>query len=52
LQLLLTTSTERRWIVSSIAFAKTSPDIQCEILDIPEVVPLSAEYINKAGVSA
>jgi len=36
----------------SIAFAKTSPDIQCEILDIPEVVPLTAEYVNKAGVSA
>ncbi|MGB9409435.1 MAG: methyltransferase [Terracidiphilus sp.] len=36
----------------SIAFAKASPDVQCEILDIPEVVPLAAEYVSKAGVSA
>ncbi len=36
----------------SIAFAKTSPDIQCEILDVPEVAPLTAEYVNTAGVSA
>ncbi len=36
----------------SIAFAKASPDIQCEILDVPEVVPLTTEYVRKAGVSA
>jgi (2Fe-2S) ferredoxin/predicted O-methyltransferase YrrM len=36
----------------SIAFAKASPDVQCEILDIPEVVPLTAEYVGQAGVSA
>ena len=36
----------------SIAFAKASPDVRCEILDVPEVVPLTAEYINQAGVSA
>ena len=36
----------------SIAFAKASPDVRCEILDLPEVVPLTAEYINKTGVSA
>jgi (2Fe-2S) ferredoxin/predicted O-methyltransferase YrrM len=36
----------------SIAFAKASPDLQCEILDVPEVVPLAAEYVSKAGVSA
>jgi len=36
----------------SIAFAKASPDIQCEIVDVPEVVPLTAEYVRKAGVSA
>lgn len=36
----------------SIAFAKASPDLQCEILDVPEVVPLAAEYVNRAGVSA
>ena len=36
----------------SIAFAKACPDVQCEILDVPEVVPLSAEYVLQAGVSA
>jgi (2Fe-2S) ferredoxin/predicted O-methyltransferase YrrM len=36
----------------SIAFAKVSPDVQCEILDIPEVVPLTDEYVRQAGVSA
>jgi len=35
----------------SIAFAKASPEIRCEILDTPEVVPLTAEYINQACVS-
>lgn len=36
----------------SIAFAKAVPDVQCEILDVPEVVPLTAEYVRQAGVSA
>ena len=36
----------------SIAFAKACPDVRCEILDIPEVVPLTAEYVRQAGVSA
>jgi len=36
----------------SIAFAKTFPEVQCEILDLPEVVPLTAEYVSKADVSA
>ena len=36
----------------SIAFAQASPNVQCEILDIPEVVPLTAEYVRQAGVSA
>ncbi len=36
----------------SIAFAKAAPDVRCEILDIPEVVPLTAEYVRQAGVSA
>jgi (2Fe-2S) ferredoxin/predicted O-methyltransferase YrrM len=36
----------------SIAFAKASPDLHCEILDLPEVVPLIAEYVSQAGVSA
>jgi (2Fe-2S) ferredoxin/predicted O-methyltransferase YrrM len=36
----------------SIAFAKAVPDVRCEILDVPEVVPLTAEYVNQAGVSS
>ena len=36
----------------SIAFAKAIPEVRCEILDIPEVVPLTAEYVSQAGVSA
>jgi (2Fe-2S) ferredoxin/predicted O-methyltransferase YrrM len=36
----------------SIAFAKASPEVQCEILDLPEVVPLTTEYVREAGVSA
>jgi (2Fe-2S) ferredoxin/predicted O-methyltransferase YrrM len=36
----------------SIAFAKACPEVRCEILDLPEVVPLAAEYISQAGVSA
>jgi 3-hydroxy-5-methyl-1-naphthoate 3-O-methyltransferase len=34
----------------SIAFAKACPDVQCDLLDLPEVVPLTAEYVSKAGV--
>ncbi|MGA3160064.1 MAG: methyltransferase [Terracidiphilus sp.] len=36
----------------SIAFAKASPDVRCEILDLPEVVPLTSEYVSKAGVAS
>ncbi len=36
----------------SIAFAQASPDVRCEILDLPEVVPLTAGYVAKAGVEA
>jgi (2Fe-2S) ferredoxin/predicted O-methyltransferase YrrM len=36
----------------SIAFAKACPEVRCEILDVPEVVPLTAEYVSQAGVSA
>ncbi len=36
----------------SIAFAKASSAVRCEILDVPEVVPLTAEYVDKARVSA
>jgi len=35
----------------SIAFAEACPGAQCEILDLPEVVPLTAEYVSRAGVS-
>lgn len=38
--------------VYSIAFAKASPDIRCEILDVPEVLPITSEYVQKAGVSS
>ncbi len=36
----------------SIAFAKASTDVRCEILDVPEVVPLTAEYVRNAGASS
>ena len=36
----------------SIAFAKAAPDVKCEILDVPEVVPLTTGYVDQAGVSA
>jgi (2Fe-2S) ferredoxin/predicted O-methyltransferase YrrM len=35
----------------SIAFAKASSNVQCEILDVPEVVPLTSDYVRQAGVS-
>ncbi|MFZ0418166.1 MAG: methyltransferase [Candidatus Sulfotelmatobacter sp.] len=35
----------------SIAFAKACPDVRCEILDVPEVVPITTEYVSHAGVS-
>ena len=35
----------------SIAFAEACPGALCEILDLPEVVPLTAEYVSRAGVS-
>jgi 3-hydroxy-5-methyl-1-naphthoate 3-O-methyltransferase len=34
----------------SIAFAKASVELRCDILDVPEVVPLTKEYVGKAGV--
>ncbi len=38
--------------IYSIAFAKASPEIHCEILDLPEVVPLTSDYVRHAGLSA
>lgn len=35
----------------SIAYAKASSEVRCEILDLPQVVPLTTDYIKKAGVS-
>ena len=35
----------------SIAFAKAAPALQCEIVDLPEVLPITQEYIRKAGVA-
>ena len=34
----------------SIAFAKASADVRCDILDVPEVVPLTKEFVTRAGV--
>ena len=38
--------------VYSIAFAKASPDVKCEILDLAAVAPLAADYVSKAGAAA
>jgi len=35
----------------SIAFAKASPEVRCKIFDLPEVTPLTSDYIQKAGVA-
>lgn len=35
----------------SIAFAKASPEVHCDILELPDVVPLTFEYVKNAGVS-
>ncbi|MDR3734566.1 MAG: methyltransferase [Acidobacteriaceae bacterium] len=35
----------------SIAFAKAAPHVRCDILDLPEVLPLTSGYVGKAGVS-
>ena len=35
----------------SIAFAKASPDLISEIIDLPDVALLTQEHINKAGLS-
>jgi predicted O-methyltransferase YrrM len=34
----------------AIAFAKAVPELQAEIMDLPEVVPLTKEYIRKLGL--
>ena len=35
----------------SIAFAKAAPGLQAEIVDLAEVLPLTQEYIRKAGMA-
>jgi len=35
----------------SIAFARATPGVQAEILDIQEVVPLTQDYVRKAGLA-
>jgi SAM-dependent methyltransferase len=34
----------------SIAFAKANPELKAEVLDLPGVLPLTNEYIRKAGL--
>ena len=36
----------------SIAFAKADAEVRCEILDVPEVVPLTERYVSDAGVAS
>jgi SAM-dependent methyltransferase len=38
--------------IYSVAFAQACPDLHSEILDLPAVVPLTNDYIAKAGVAA
>lgn len=38
--------------IYSIAFAQANPEVKCEILDLPDVVPLTSEYVNRAGVQS
>lgn len=35
----------------SIAFARAVPELRSEVLDVPEVLPLTQEYIRKAGLA-
>ena len=35
----------------SIAFAKAIPGLQADVLDVPEVLPLTQDFIRKAGLS-
>ncbi len=35
----------------SIAFVKAAPGLQSEIVDMPEVLPLTEDYVRKAGLS-
>ncbi len=35
----------------SIAFAQSKPDLKVDLLDLPEVLPLTANYVREAGVA-
>src|SRR6516164_729043 len=35
----------------SIAFAKASPELHAEVLDLPRVLPLTEKYIEKSGLT-
>ena len=35
----------------SIAFAKAAPALQAEIVDLPEVLPITEEHVRKAGLA-
>ena len=35
----------------SIAFAQAAPGLQCEIIDLEDVLPITREYIRKAGLA-
>jgi SAM-dependent methyltransferase len=37
--------------IYSIAFAKAFPGVRCVILDLPEVVTLTEQYVSRAGAS-
>lgn len=36
----------------AMAFVKSSPDIKATIFDLPEVIPITRNYINKEGLSS
>ncbi|MGO8757376.1 MAG: methyltransferase [Terracidiphilus sp.] len=38
--------------IYSIAFAQANREIKCEILDLSEVVPLTTDYVRRAGVES
>ena len=35
----------------SIAFARSAPNLECEVVDLPEVLPITEDYIRKAEMT-
>ena len=35
----------------SIAFARANPEVTAEVLDLPDVIPLTQEYVRRAGLA-